>query len=87
MTSSEPVRVLLFGRLGEKIGREIQLGASVRGRTLGEVKQLLALSHRHAADDLASPGLRGCIDDVMADDASVIGGGTEVAFFPPLSGG
>lgn len=87
MTSSNPVRVLLFGRLGEQIGREIRLDPAIRGQTLGEVKRRLALSHPHAAGDLASPGLRGCIDDVMADDASVVGDGVEVAFFPPLSGG
>lgn len=87
MNASNSVRILFFGPLGEKMGREVQLDSSLRHRTVAEVKHLLALQYPQAAEDLASPRLRACIDDVMADEMSIVGSGSEVAFLPPLSGG
>lgn len=79
------MRILFFGRLGETIGREIQLALPAEVATVGQLRRLLA--DRHPQADLTSPRLRVCIDDSVAGDEEVVRDENEIAFLPPLSGG
>jgi molybdopterin synthase sulfur carrier subunit len=80
------MKVYLFGKLGEAIGREVALPLPV-GATVSEARRMLADLHTEAAAMLAEPQARACLDDRMVDDAAVVPAGAELAFLPPLSGG
>ena len=78
--------VHFFGKLGDMIGREVEVEAPA-GCTVAELRALLARLHPHAGEELASPSLRAAIGDALvAEDCAVPAGGA-VEFFPPLSGG
>ena len=79
------MRILFFGKLGETIGREVQLALPDDVTTVGQLRRLLA--ERHPQADLTSPRLRVCVDDSVAGDEEVVRDENEVAFLPPLSGG
>ena len=77
------MRILLFGRLGETIGRELEFALPAGGCTVAELRAELAEKH----GELAAAGVRACIDREIAPEAARIRPGQEVAFIPPLSGG
>jgi molybdopterin synthase sulfur carrier subunit len=81
------IRILFFGRLGERLGRETSLELPDGVRSVADLRRELARLHPQAAADFLGPSLRACLDDVIVADATPIGGAREVAFFPPLSGG
>jgi molybdopterin converting factor small subunit len=75
------MRVLLFGRVADALGRELQVDLPAAGCTIAELRRLIG------ADALLKPGVRASIDrQVVADDAFVAPG-AEVAFFSVFSGG
>ena len=81
------VQVRFFASLREALGpqEQMQLPAGV---TLGELRdQLIASSPRHAEALARTRTLRGAINQVMCDEATVVPDGAEVAFFPPVTGG
>ncbi len=79
--------ILFFGKLGDRIGREIRIEPPSAGCTVRDVRGLLASLYPDSADALTSPSLRACVDDsLVAEDFHVEASGT-VEFFPPLSGG
>ena len=81
------VQVRFFASLRESLGpqEQVQLPAGV---TLGELRdQLIASSPRHAEALARTRTLRGAINQVMCDEATVVPDGAEVAFFPPVTGG
>ncbi|WP_114953286.1 MoaD/ThiS family protein [Sphingosinicella terrae] len=79
------MRILFFGRLGETIGRELDLTPPPSVNTVGALRRLLA--ERHPDADLNGPRLRVCVDDSVAGDEDPIDDASEIAFLPPLSGG
>ncbi|MGZ8282223.1 MAG: MoaD/ThiS family protein [Allosphingosinicella sp.] len=81
------MKVQFFGRLGERIGRETQLELPADTHDVAGLRHELARLHPHARSDLLSPTLRACVDDVIVPDDAPIRADSEVAFFPPLSGG
>ena len=81
------VQVRYFASLREALGpqEQVQLPA---GATLGNLRdQLIASSPRHAEALARTRTLRGAINQVMCDEATVVPEGAEVAFFPPVTGG
>ncbi len=81
------MKILFFGSLGERVGRELDIALPERGCTVAELRARLAEALPAAAALLAGPSVRACIDrEVAAEDARVLPG-HEVAFIPPLSGG
>ncbi|WP_166039001.1 MoaD/ThiS family protein [Sphingosinicella sp. YJ22] len=79
--------ILFFGKLGDRIGREIRIEPPPGGCTVRELRALLASLYPAAEADLTSPSLRACVgDEIVAEDFHV-GAGRSVEFFPPLSGG
>jgi sulfur-carrier protein len=81
------VQVRYFASLREALGPQEPVEAAP-GATLGNLRdQLIASSPRHAAALARTRTLRGAINQVMCDEASLVPEGAEVAFFPPVTGG
>jgi len=81
------VQVRYFASLREALGghETVELPA---GATLGALRDgLIGRSPRHAEVLGRSRTLRGAINQLMCDEASVVPEGAEVAFFPPVTGG
>jgi len=81
------VKVLLFGKLGDVIGRELSFEPSQPVSTVGDLRQALAAAYPDAASDLQSPRVRACVNDLMVDDHHPLAVGDDVALLPPVSGG
>ena len=77
------MKILFFGRLGETIGREIEVDLPADGCTVAALRERLAKEHR----GLDAASVRACIDRAMVPETAHILPGQEVAFVPPLSGG
>lgn len=81
------VQVRYFASLREALGTaeavELPEGATVG--TLRDV--LLARGGAHAQVLARGRAVRCALNQVMADEAAVLGDGAEVAFFPPVTGG
>ena len=77
------MKILLFGRLGETIGREIDFDLPAGGCTVAELRAALAEKH----GTLAAESVRACIDHEIAPESALVLPGREIAFIPPLSGG
>ena len=81
------VQVRFFASLREALGPHEQVQVPL-GATLGEVRdQLIASTPLHAEALARTRTLRGAINQVMCDEATVVPEGAEVAFFPPVTGG
>lgn len=81
------VTVRYFASLREALGPQetVELPA---GATLGQLRdQLLARGGRHAEALARGRALRCALNQAMADEATVVPEGAEVAFFPPVTGG
>ncbi|MBK9362356.1 MAG: MoaD/ThiS family protein [Rubrivivax sp.] len=81
------VQVRYFASLREALGAgeavEIEAGSN-----LGQLRDaLIARGGAHAQALARGRALRCALNQVMADEATVIGDGAEIAFFPPVTGG
>lgn len=81
------MKILFFGKLGDLVGREIDIDSPADGCTVSELRKLLARRYPEAETDLARPSLRACVDDTVVGEQFRVGPGAQVEFFPPLSGG
>jgi sulfur-carrier protein len=81
------VNVLYFAWLRERIDtprERVETAAATVGDLIAE---LAARSERHAAA-FADPGsIRVAVDQQLADFTAPIAGASEIAFFPPMTGG
>lgn len=81
------MRVCFFGKMGEAIGREVEIEIPGSAGTVAGLRGLLAEHYPDAADALTDLGLKACIADAIVNDDHPIAGVEQVEFFPPLSGG
>ena len=59
-----------------------------KGATIGSVRDaLIARGGAHAAVLARGRALRSALDQVLCDESAVVAEGSEVAFFPPVTGG
>jgi molybdopterin synthase sulfur carrier subunit len=81
------VRILYFAWLRERVGRGEEAMALPEGvATVGDLRRhLIARGPAYAA--LAQPTVRIAVNQAMAGQATALGPGDEVAFFPPVTGG
>jgi len=79
------LRILLFGRVSDLLGREIEALVPEAGCTVGELRRLIA--EQTGSDILLQKGARASIDRQVVQDDAVIRPGAEVAFFSVFSGG
>lgn len=76
-----------FGKLGELIGRQIELDTPSDVRTVDELKQWLSTAYPAAASEFSAARLKAAIDDVMVPGSTEFADAHHVEFFPPVSGG
>ncbi|WP_137743443.1 molybdopterin converting factor subunit 1 [Robertmurraya siralis] len=75
-------KILFFAHLKDEVGEE-NIRIDVAGRTVAEVKELLAAEYNLQKLDSAMTA----INEEFASNENVIEAGDEVAFIPPVSGG
>jgi sulfur-carrier protein len=81
------VNVRYFASLREALGPQQQLQLA-EGSTLATLRDtLIASSPRHAEVLARGRAVRCALNQQMADEATPIPAGAEVAFFPPVTGG
>jgi molybdopterin synthase sulfur carrier subunit len=81
------VQVRYFASLREALGAQetVDVGA---GATLGGLRDaLIARGGEHARCLARGRAVRCALNQAMADDATQLQEGAEVAFFPPVTGG
>ena len=81
------MKVLLFGKLADKAGRELDIDVPDAGCTVAELRSRLCLEQPSLAADLSAPSIKACIDQQVAAEDALVLPRHEVAFIPPLSGG
>lgn len=81
------VQVRYFASLREALGAAETVEVAA-GSTLAELRDaLIARGGAHAQALARGRALRCALDQVMADEATAVREGAEVAFFPPVTGG
>jgi len=79
------LRILLFGRVSDLLGRQIEALIPEEGCTVGELRRLIA--EQTGSDILLQKGVRASIDRQVVQDDAIIRPGAEAAFFSVFSGG
>lgn len=87
MAREAGVKVRFFGKLGEAIGREVDIEPPAADQSVAQLRAMLAGLYPQWRDELAAATLKACVDDTIVDDGFRIRPGVTVEFFPPLSGG
>jgi sulfur-carrier protein len=81
------IQVRYFASLREALGAS-ETVAFEAGLTLQQLRdQLIARGGAHAQALARGRALRCALNQVMADEATAVPDGAEVAFFPPVTGG
>jgi sulfur-carrier protein len=81
------IQVRYFASLREALGASETLSFEP-GLTLSQLRdQLIARGGAHAQVLARGRALRCALNQVMADEATLVPDGAEVAFFPPVTGG
>ncbi len=82
------IRILFFASLREKLGvgaEEVSLPEGVD--TVGKLREFLSQRPGAWVSISSDTRLRAAVNQRMADAATPVGEGDEVAFFPPVTGG
>ena len=80
------MKILLYGRLADTLGAEIDLDAP-GGCSIADLRSRLAAAHPATAQLLASSRVRACVGNVLVDEQHRPAAGEPVEFLPPVSGG
>jgi molybdopterin synthase sulfur carrier subunit len=81
------VTVRFFASLREALG-PVEVIELAEGATAGAARDLLIARGGRFAEVLSrGRAVRCAVDQVMADEEAPLGDGTELAFFPPVTGG
>ena len=87
MPATSLVTVRYFASLREALGPQEVMSLDA-GTTLAQLRDaLIQRGGRHAEALARGRALRCAINQVMADEATPVPSGAEVAFFPPVTGG
>ena len=86
MRTEQPIKVLFYGRLSDLLGRELDVSMP-QGGSVAELRDRIAQQHPDAATALRNTRARACIDDALVSESHCVAPGTQVEFFPPVSGG
>ncbi|GAC1389734.1 MAG: molybdopterin converting factor subunit 1 [Variovorax sp.] len=81
------ITVRYFASIREALGRSeesVETGAATMGALRDE---LLARGGDYASSLARGKAVRMALNQVLSDEAAVLGKGAEVAFFPPVTGG
>lgn len=80
------MKIRFYGKLGEKLGAEIDVDPPAGTDTVMKLRNLLAEMFPDASTDLQQRS-RACIADSIVGEGHKLAGIEVVEFFPPLSGG
>jgi molybdopterin converting factor small subunit len=80
------VKVLLYGRLAEAIGPELEIGATP-GCSVASVRDSLIASHPEIESVLRTRRALTFIGDRLVRDDYLLADGDTLEFLPPVSGG
>jgi molybdopterin converting factor small subunit len=80
------LKVRFYGRLGEKLGSEIDVDPPEGTDTIVKLRNVLADMFPDASTDLQQRS-RACVADSIVNEGHRLAGNETVEFFPPLSGG
>ena len=79
--------VRYFASIREALGAAETIDAA-EGSTVGAIRDaLIARGGAHATALARGKALRSALNQVLCDEAAVVGEGAELAFFPPVTGG
>lgn len=82
------VRVRYFASIREVLGAGEDAFEVPAGATVAELRQrLMASSDAHARALSRERAVRVALDQAMCDESALLVEGSEVAFFPPVTGG
>ncbi|WP_294122346.1 hypothetical protein [Sphingomonas sp.] len=81
-----PLKVRFYGKLGEKLGAEIEVDPPTGTDTIVKLRNVLADMFPYASADLQQRS-RACIADSIVGEGHKLAGIETVEFLPPLSGG
>ncbi|PUE10368.1 molybdopterin converting factor subunit 1 [Limnohabitans sp. T6-20] len=81
------IQVRYFASLRETIGVASEVVDTACEDVAGLRQQLMARGEAHAECLAAGRPVRVAVNQVMANDATLLSGDCEVAFFPPVTGG
>lgn len=83
-----PLTVRYFASLREALGPHETVAFDAAAPTVGDLRDaLVARGGRHAEALARGRAVRCAVDQQLADDATTLRDGAEVAFFPPVTGG
>ena len=81
------IAVRYFASVREALGARESIDV-VEGSNVGAVRDaLIAKSGAHAEVLARGRALRIALDQVLCDESAAVGDGSELAFFPPVTGG
>jgi sulfur-carrier protein len=81
------LRLRYFASIREALGTSDTIEVA-EGATVGAVRDaLIARGGAHATALARSRALRSALDQVLCDEGAVVAEGSELAFFPPVTGG
>lgn len=80
------MKIKFYGRLGEKLGSEIDVDPPAGTDTVVKLRDVLAEMYPDASGDLRQRS-RACVADSIVNEGHMLVGIETVEFFPPLSGG
>ena len=80
------MKIRFYGRLGEKLGTEIDVDPPPGTDTVVQLRNVLADMFPDLSGDLQQRS-RACVADSIVNESYELAGHETVEFFPPLSGG
>lgn len=80
------MKVKFYGRLGERLGSEIELRPPSGVKTVDQLRVILAKMYPDSSEDILKRS-RACVGDSIVEESHKLEDGEIVEFFPPLSGG
>jgi molybdopterin converting factor small subunit len=83
-TKEAQLRVLLYGRLADSIGRQIEMDTAP-ARSVGELRRELSGRHPQLADALGRS--RALVGRALVGEDRLVTADEELEFLPPVSGG
>ena len=81
------ITIKYFASIREAIGQASEVRETEAATVADLREELLRVSPAHAQALARGKSVRMALDQVMSDESAALQGGSEVAFFPPVTGG
>ncbi len=81
------MKLVFFGKLADRLGHDVPISVPPEGCSIGELRDIIAQEHPHAAAEIRGSSVKACVGDVFVQDSFRVSEADSVEFFPPVSGG